>query len=349
MRGLFLVQSVDGAAARYRVGQYLPYLRARGIECAVEAVAATFEERWTQFSRAAEYDFVFLQRKLLPAFWWWRLRRSARKLVFDFDDAIMFRSASKSNPHSRGRMRAFRRTVRGAELVLCGNRFLLEQALDAGGRTNRRTATGAPLRPVVVPTVVDTDCYPEHHSAEPGAVTLGWIGSRSTLRYLEAIGPVLNEIGRTRPGVRLKVVCDRFPEFTGLPVVRVPWSEETEAAELASCDIGLMPLSDDLWSRGKCGLKILQYHAAGIPCVASPVGVNRELINDGATGALATTIDEWVSKLEAMINDATARLSMGRAGRAQVVERWSLAAWQPRLFELLCGVAESRQWMSDAA
>ncbi|MEX0718799.1 MAG: glycosyltransferase family 4 protein [Planctomycetaceae bacterium] len=344
MRGLFLVQSLAAAATRYRALQYLPYLRAEGMRCDVEEVAATFGDRWRQFARAADYDFVFLQRKLLTAFWWWRLRRTARKIVFDFDDAIMFRSSSRRDPHSRGRMRAFARTVRGADLVLCGNRFLLEQCQAATG--NR------PSRAAIVPTVVDADRYAPHvaRAAAPGddRVTLVWIGSRSTLPYLESLRPALEELGRTHPQVGLKVICDTFPEFARLPVIRVPWSEATEAAEVATCDIGLMPLSDDLWSRGKCGLKILQYQAAALPCVASPVGVNRELIQEGVTGFTATTAAEWLANIERLIDDPAARHRMGAAARERVVDGWSLAAWHPRVLELLRGM-EMRGIPSEAA
>ncbi|MEX0701295.1 MAG: glycosyltransferase [Planctomycetales bacterium] len=353
MQGLFLVQSFRSASSRYRVLQYLPYLRERGLSCDVEEVARTLRGRWRQLGGAAEYDFVFLQRKLLPAFWLWRLRRAARKLVFDFDDAIMFRSSSRSDPRSRGRMRAFSRTVRAADRVLCGNRFLHEQCAAVMGEEPRRSTAGISdewsnaglrftggltppaRRAVVVPTVVDADRYPLHQSAGDGTVTLGWIGSRSTLRYLEALRPVLEELGRTRPNVRLKVVCDAFPRFTHLPVVRVPWSEATETAEVASFDVGLMPLSADVWSQGKCGLKILQYQAAGVPCVATPVGVNAEFIESHATGFPARSAAEWLAALGRLIDDPLARRRMGRAARTRLVECWSLAAWQPRMLDLL--------------
>src|SRR5690606_27329924 len=130
-----------------------------------------------------------------------------------------------------------------------------------------RAATGE--RPqssvAIVPTVVDAARYPLHPDTDAdGFVTLGWIGSRSTLPYLEALRPALEDLAQRRRQVRLKVICDAFPEFAHIPVIHVPWSEATEAAEVAACDIGLMPLSDDQWSRGKCGLKILQYQAAAL-------------------------------------------------------------------------------------
>src|SRR5262249_1021600 len=146
--------------------------------------------------------------------------------------------------------------------------------------------------------------YPlaEHCRAGPG-VELVWIGSASTLRGLEAIRPVLDALGQHGPGLRLKLVCDRFLTFQHLPVVRCPWSEAGEAGALAEADIGISWIPDDLWSRGKCGLKILQYMAAGLPVVANPVGIQAELVEPDKTGFLAQTPAQWLDAVNRLAHD----------------------------------------------
>jgi glycosyltransferase involved in cell wall biosynthesis len=129
------------------------------------------------------------------------------------------------------------------------------------------------------------------------------------------------------PGVRLRLVCDRFPDLSPMPVVAISWSEATEAEALASGDVGISWVPDDLWSRGKCGLKVLQYQAAGLPVVANPVGVHPEMIEPGVTGFLATTADEWVQAVKALADQPFTRRRMGRAARAAVVSRYSVEAW----------------------
>jgi glycosyltransferase involved in cell wall biosynthesis len=154
---------------------------------------------------------------------------------------------------------------------------------------------------------------------------LVWVGSQSTLRGLERFAPTLSAIGRAVPGTRLKLVCDQFITIPDLPVDECPWHADTEAAEIATADIGIGWVPDDPWSRGKCGLKLLQYHAAGLPVVANPVGVQAEMVRDGETGYLATTTEEWVAAV-ARLTDSSLRQRLGLAGRKQVEERYSVAS-----------------------
>jgi hypothetical protein len=153
------------------------------------------------------------------------------------------------------------------------------------------------------------------------------IGSSSTLRGLELRRPLWERIGRAVPGVRLRVICDRFPKFESMPVVAVPWSESTEAGELAISDVGVSWVPDDLWSQGKCGLKVLQYQAAGLPVLANPVGVQAEMVAPGVSGLLASTDEEWVEAVRRLADDPALRLRMGRAARASAESGYSVAAW----------------------
>jgi glycosyltransferase involved in cell wall biosynthesis len=173
-------------------------------------------------------------------------------------------------------------------------------------------------------------------------VTVGWIGSPSTQEYLRHIGPALARFcAETGGRVQAIGVEERF-QLEGVPLEAVPWSKETELAALQALDVGIMPLADSPWERGKCGFKLIQYMACGLPVVASPVGANREIVIDGETGALAATQDEWVSALKSLAGDAARRRRMGEAGRARVVSGYSLQAVAPRLAALLRRAAGTR-------
>src|SRR5262249_39323684 len=195
---------------------------------------------------------------------------------------------SRKGLHHPRKLRRFAATVGATDAVVAGNGFLAENAA-------RFTASE---HVHVVPTCVDPDRYvPRPPDEESDGKTLVWVGSSSTLQGLEAIAPLLDELGRSIPGLRLKVVCDRFPTFRHLSVIACPWNAAREALDLATADVGISWIPDDLWSRGKCGLKVLQYAAAGLPVVANPVGVHPEMIRHGETGFLASTPAEWLQAI----------------------------------------------------
>jgi len=282
---------------------------------------------------------VILQRKLLPSWQLSALRRYSRHLVFDFDDAVLFRdSYDRRGPHSRWRYRRFARTVCMADTIVAGNDFLADCALRAGAGVERV---------VVIPTCVDLRDYPvarhDHsHSQSAGAIDLVWIGSSSTLQGLEQSRSIWEALAKALPQLRLRVICDRFPDQFPVPVVPIAWDEQTEARELAAGDIGVSWLPDDLWSRGKCGLKVLQYHAAGLPVVANPVGSHREMIRAGETGILATSPGEWVEAVARLAGDARLRQRMGLLGREQVEADFSVSAWAETFVNSMTGT--SRTW-----
>jgi glycosyltransferase involved in cell wall biosynthesis len=332
-----LVERPDHVCCRYRIAAFRRAWEAAGHHLELLPLPPHWWS-WLCLNRELERaDVVVLQRKLLAP-WQLRLvRRASRFLVFDLDDAVFFRdSYSRKGVHSRRRERRYLATVRAADAVAAGNSFLSKWTSHVSART--------PIS--VLPTCVDPALYPlaEHKSAGSG-VQLVWIGSSSTMKGLLATRPLLEHLGRTIPGSCLKLICDRFFQLRDMPVVPCTWTEASEGAELAAADIGISWLPDDLWSRGKCGLKVLQYMAAGLPVVANPVGVQAEMVVDGETGFLATTPQEWAEAIGRLTYDPALRQRMGQAGRERVEREYSVEAGARRWEVLL----EQRQPVRSAA
>lgn len=318
MKIVALVQSADHVCCRYRVAAFAPALAAAGHALDVRPIPRSLVDRAKLYRSLRTADVVVLQRKLLSSFELTLLRRWSRRLVFDFDDAVWLRDSYAGRGHaSLKRGRRFRATVAAADLILAGNDYLAEAASGHAG--------GASV--VVLPTCVDPAAYPvARHDRPAGGVRLAWVGSASTLRGLDRFRAALEAVGREVPGARLKLICDTFLSFEHLAVDAVPWSEATEAAELADADVGIGWVPDDPWSRGKCGLKVLQYQAAGLPVVANPVGVQADFVRDGETGFRADTVESFVAAVRRLADDPALRSRLGSAGRRQVEERYSVAA-----------------------
>lgn len=338
MKALALVDAPEHVCCRYRLRAFEPALAEAGWSLTLRSLARGAFRRWFQFAQAAEFDTVILQRKLLPGWQIQELRRRARHLVFDFDDAVLYRdSYDPRGPHCRKRAGRFARTVRLADTVIAGNDFLADCALRAGAR---------PERVRVIPTCVDTEQYTPRASTDeerdPPRLDLVWIGSSSTLQGLEQQRPLWERLGREVPGIRLRLICDRFPSFASIPVVEVPWNGATETDELAAGDVGVSWIPDDLWSRGKCGLKTLQYQAAGLPVIANPVGVHAEMVVPGVNGLLAATDDEWVESAKLLANDPDLCRRMGAAARSSVESGYSVAAWAEAFVASIVGMDSIR-------
>lgn len=321
LRLLAFIQGPEVPSSRYRLLQYVPLLRDGGIEVEARPFPATWGERRAAYGAAGAYDAIFLHRRRLNRFDLRRLRRSARGIVYDVDDAVMYRDTrSGGNPDSWSRRRAFAAACRAADEVVVGNEYLREHAAPLA-----RSVT-------VLPTCLDGSRYaPRGWGATSRAVTVGWIGDTGSVGYLERMRTILDRAAARDPRLRLKVVSSRAPDAGRMPIDFKPWSAADEVADLQSFDIGIMPLSDDPWSRGKCGLKLLQYMAAGVPSVASPVGVNREILRDGIDGFHARTDEEWVDRLLRLAADPALRARMGAASAERFRERYTLQAAAPRL------------------
>jgi glycosyltransferase involved in cell wall biosynthesis len=329
MKVLFLIQGFAIAASRYRVLQYIPYLESKGIEATVSLYPRTFKENIQFFNTLPQYDILFLQRKRFNQPRLGLLRRRAKKIVYDFDDAVMYRNSKAKNPLSSTRRRRFIQMIKNSDFVIAGNEFLKKEVLPFNPNVE------------VIPTAIDEERYhlkpyPTHQER----VILGWIGDHGSIHYLEKMKPIFERIGRKYPHVELKIICDTFFDCDQMKVVKENWSPEREVADLQGFDIGLMPLVDDPWSWGKCGLKIIQYQGVGVPVVCTPVGVNRDLVEDCVNGFYAMTPDEWEEKLSLLIQNPMLREQMGREGRRRVLENYTYQSCAPRFFSILSRVAK---------
>jgi glycosyltransferase involved in cell wall biosynthesis len=334
MRIVALVEKPDHVCCRYRLAAFQSYLEEAGHRLEFRPWPKSCWSRLRVGRTVEQADAVIIQRRLLPPPLLYQVRTRSRRLIFDFDDAVFMRSSySKKGPDSPQKLLAFVAMCETADILVPGNNHLRDQAA-------RWTS---PDRIHVIPTCVDTARYPiaEHVRKEAG-VQLAWIGSSSTLRGLEHISPLLERIGRECKGVALKVICKRYPRFRDLPVIARRWREATEALELASADIGISWVPDDPWSRGKCGLKILQYMAAGLPVVANPVGVHADMVRHGENGFLVQTPQQWMEAIRCLMADPALRARMGQAGRRRVENDYSVSAAAPTWLRLLSPVRQRR-------
>lgn len=336
-RVLFLpVGNESTASTRYRVLAHLPALEAAGFEAAVRYPLGEGGGRPRRIARAVDLlrdafgarpaDLVVVHRKTFPPPLASRLRRRGQPLLFDFDDALDLPPPGKGvGARERERYaRNFRATVEAADLVLCGNAELLRRA--------------AHPRAEILPTSVDTARFRPGAVALPEGPVLGWVGYSDNLRYLEELAPVFAQLRQRHPGLWLVVGCDRAPSIDALPVEFRRWSLGAELSIFDGIGVGLMPLRDDPWTRGKCAFKALQYMALGIPAVASPVGANREVIEDGVNGYLPGDRAAWVLALDRLLSDRVHARAIAAAGREVVLSRYSLEVVSRRLVAILAAV-----------
>jgi glycosyltransferase involved in cell wall biosynthesis len=332
---------------RYRIEQWSPFLfregvhvtlstflSPRGMEVLYEPGHAAVKMRETMrgyLRRCAEAvrpvpaDVIFVYREaaLLGPAWIERLLAFRRPIVFDFDDAIYLADTSRANAWSRPfkSCRKAETICRMARHVTVGNEFLARYARDRARDVS------------VIPSTIDTEVY-QVRPREPKRVPIvGWTGSVTTAPYLMALAPVLRRL-REKHEFDLRVIGAQV-HIEGLAVTCLPWRAETEPDDLRPLDVGLMPLPDDEWSRGKCGMKALQYMALGISPVVSPVGVNATIVRDGVNGFHASTDDEWVDRLGLLLEDEGRRLRLGQEARRSVEQSYSARTHAPRLAAIL--------------
>ncbi len=332
-----------GASSRVRLGQFVPGLAEAGI--AVYAVpllsdayirdlyAGRPRRRWplaASYARRvwamrARVDMLWVEKELLPfaPAWAERLLLAGRPYVVDYDDATFHSYDLHPNRLVR-RMygRKVDRLMRAASLVVAGNAYLAERARAAGAQ-----------RVEILPSVVDMAAYGATSPAAGRPFTIGWVGSPGSERLLDGVAGVLAE--SVTAGARLVLVGASERALPGVPHETRLWTKETEAADIAAFDIGIMPLADSPWERGKCGFKLIQYMAAGRPVVASPVGVNAEIVVEGETGFLAGDPAAWRVALARLRADPSLRATMGATGHARAEARYSLAVAGPRFADLL--------------
>jgi glycosyltransferase involved in cell wall biosynthesis len=329
-----LVERVEHVCCRYRLAAFQPYLQDAGHRLDLVPLPRRWRARFRAIHAIPHTDAVIVQRKMLHSWQLYLARKRAPFLLFDFDDALFLRdSYSAKGLYNPRRLKRFTTMVRAADAVIAGNTFLKEQAALLCGAE----------RVHVVPTCVDTQRYVlAEHQRQGAEVQLVWIGSRSTMHGVTAMQPILQYVHQRWPRLYLKIICDRFPQLQSMPVLPCPWTEASEARELAAADIGISWMPDDLWSRGKCGLKVLQYMAAGLPVIANPVGVQADMVRHGQNGFLATTAEEWAEAIGKLANDPALRRHMGREGRRRVEADFSLRAGASRWLALLLDLQQRR-------
>ncbi len=317
----------------------LPDLERRGHDCSVGFFPKSPMARFWFYRQLPQFDAVFIQQKTLDPIELRIVRSLSSRLIFDMDDAIMFDGHGQ---FCRRRSRRFAAMIRAADLVICGNQFLSDRTVECAANL----CLSSPI--TILPTAIDTCRFRPGLSSKKKSdvVTIGWTGSRSTNPYLNSIFPILAAV---RGPAELKVMSDTtegldFSQLGPMPYRFVKWSAESEVAETAEFDIGLMPLPDDNGTRGKCGCKALQYMALGIPAVCSPVGVNCDIIQHGCNGFLPETPQDWTNTLDKLVADARLRQQTGMAGRSTADSEYSLREVVSRLAELLEQVAQPRRY-----
>jgi glycosyltransferase involved in cell wall biosynthesis len=334
MRIVALVKSADHVCCRYRLAAYQPFLEYQGHTLDLRPWPQTWLSRLWLHNSVGQADVLILQRKMPPAWQYPLLRRAASTLIYDFDDALFCRdSYAPQGVACASRMGRFQTTLENVDYVVTGNPFLQDKARQ---RVNGKKSH-------LIPTCVNVDRYPSaRHAADNHSPQLVWIGTWSTLQGLDQVRPMFESVGRRFPKLVFKIICDRFLKFERLATVQVPWSEAIEADELAQADIGISWLPDDLWSQGKCGLKILQYMAAGLPVVANPVGMHSQLVRHGENGFLVENTDELLHALEVLAADPLLRRQMGQAGRELVAAQYSIRQGATSWLSLLEQIAREQ-------
>jgi len=330
MKVAFLIHSLEVNSCRYRVLQYLPYFKKQGVDLSVHFYKRKWLDKLKFYNTLDQYDIFYIHRRLFSPMEFWYIRKKAKKIIYDFDDALMYRSSGSKNPYSFSRRVRFAYMMKRVDFVIAGNQFLKSEVLPYNPNME------------VIPTSIDLSLYSlkgDFHQGGP--ITIGWLGSSSTLKYLKPLMPTFDKIYQKYPHFQLKMVCDQFLEGLHIPLVKKKWSAEGEESDLKSFDIGIMPLSNDPWSKGKCGLKILQYQTVGVPVVCTPVGINKDIVEDGVNGFWAQNEGEWEERLLKLIKEEELRREMGLKGRKTVERAYSLEVNAPRIIDVFKRVSAS--------
>ena len=344
----------SGPSSRYRFYQFLPYLEEEGFDVLVSPLfnkkyinslysdqskmkfldlISAYYSRIFKLLFDRNYDLIWLEKEMLP----W-ISASIEKLlsqtsvpyVIDYDDAVFHRYDLHQNFLVRALLSSkIRKIMSRATTVIAGNQYIADYAERNGTRRIR-----------ILPTVVDTDFYVAKTPQKNDNFTIGWIGSPSTSRHISIAAEALTNFCREK-NVEFRAMGALQRDLDEIPGKMVPWNEESEVEELYRFDVGIMPLSDTPWERGKCGFKLIQYMACGLPVVASPVGINKEIVEHGVNGFLASSTEEWVKYLGILKGDPELCRTMGVAGRGIVEEKYSLEKVAPKLVSILKEAAEA--------
>lgn len=339
-----------GASSRLRALQFIPYLQRCGhvvtVDCLFDEAYLTmlymskkrsfwsiiklYLRRIYVLLNARRYDVVWIEKEILPYFpavFEWLFKKCNIPYIVDYDDAIFHNyDLSPYAPVRRLLGRKIDSVMLNARSVVAGNEYLANRAIQAGAQSVH-----------VVPTVVDSQRYQAHACAADKLLTVGWIGSPSTEKYVVGIREALRNVNKRFPFrlVLMGASTHVSQELAGLDVEVKAWSEDSENAFIQGLDVGIMPLVDGPWEKGKCGYKLIQYMACAVPVVATPVGVNVKIVSDNKCGLLAADLQEWEAALNSLLSDAQSRSVFGAAGREAVNNEYCLAVQAPRLRHIL--------------
>lgn len=318
-------------STRLRITPVGDRLRERGWQVTQREVANSLPTRLGLLRDAGRHDLVLLQKKLFPAAYVNLLRRANPRLVFDVDDAIMFHELERNEPVTGRFFQRYAAVAAASRMVVAGNRYVAEFARAAQAR-------GGGSEVAILPTPIDTGRLTAKSSYEGGAgFVAGWIGTKGNLHQLQPLAPALREVQAQVPGFRLRVIADGSPDLPGIAVESQPWQHASESADLHGFDVGIMPLADTLWNRGKGGFKLLQYMAAGLPAIASPVGINADIVRHGENGFLAADTAAWRDSLLALAADIELRRRVGTAARRTIEAGYSIDRYLDSYVDLLEG------------
>lgn len=330
MKVLCVVEHGDAPSTRLRLRDCLGHYQKLDVNVTILSARSNLSDRWRVIRYASRHDVVVLFKTVgFTKLQLSMLQRANSRIIFDFDDAVMFREQKFQQPLSGRSFQKFLRTMNHCAAAVAGNDFLA------------CFANACVQQVAVLPTAIDLTKYKLKKPSDGLGLTIGWVGLSDGLPYLEHIQPALRRLTERFPGIKLKVISDKPLQLDGVVVENETWRAETEQANLASFDIGIMPLWDSLWTRGKCGYKILQYMGVGTAVVASAVGANNQIVNHGENGFLATTQDDWVRSISALVENAELRNNVGRRGRELVEHSYSLEAFANAYVKLMRAVAAS--------
>ena len=316
---LFVSKGKDSASTRYRALAYFTALQSSGWRPLHLTVRGTLP-RLKLLGIAKQAEVVVILRKTFSLSFLRLLRLCSKNLVFDLDDAVFCRSDGEA---SKSRQISFEKVTSICEQIWAGNLYLADRAKQYNEAVK------------ILPTSLDYRKYLLEVEKDSDYFDLVWIGSRSTQKYLKKSLPLLESLSEIIPNLRLKIVADFDLPTIRLKTLAVPWSEQGEAKALASSHIGIAPMTDDPWTKGKCGLKVLQYMAAGLPVISSPAGVNKEIVQHGKTGFLAENFDDWRQSINKLFSDPDLSDTMGKTGQKRVIEHFSVDATFRKMSECL--------------
>lgn len=325
-RILVLANNLRQASFRLRIAALIPLLVERGFDLDVQLRPKGLlagPGLWGILKTAGEYDAVLLQRKFLNPLDAGILRRHARRVVYDIDDALMFHNRPVGRISRWRTQRRYLATARVLDHVVAGNEYLAGLFRKKGCRTT------------VIPTVIDATRYGVKKHGPTAGPRLVWIGSHSTLPYLQNFLRAIEKAARDVPGLKLLTIADVTVRSDRIEVEHEPWTESGETAALSRGDIGIAPTPNDPWTMGKCGFKILQYMAAGLPVIASPVGANAQIVVEDETGLLPQRAEDWAGAIARLAHDDAVRTRMGAAARRRVEAEYSLERAADQWAELL--------------